>query len=138
MTPTLRPRAEALAPRAVVGEGPVARALASRLLRSSAEALRQLRVIVTRELLVAVGPEEALPWVDGVLYLGCEAGAPGLLVPTTREASVAAVLLERALRRHHSLPEGPVALLSMELLIPLGRAVVPARGVLAPLLEPMP
>ena len=41
------------------------------------------------------------------------------------------------LRAHH-LPEGPFALLSMELLVPLGRAVLPGRSVLAPLLEPTP
>jgi len=122
----------------VVGEGAVARALANRLLRYPAEALRQLRVVVTPELLVAVGPEASLPWVDGVRYLGCEPGAPGLLLPTTREATVAAVLLERALRRAHHLAEGPVAVLSMELLVPLGRAVIPARGVLRVLLEPTP
>lgn len=138
MTPTLRPRDEALSPRAVVGEGPVARALANRLLRCPTDMLRQLRVVVTPELLVAVGPEESLPWIDGVRYLGCEAGAPGLLLPTTREATVSAVLLERALRRVHHLPDGPVALLSMELLVPLGRAAPPARGVLSPLLEPTP
>lgn len=135
MTPTLRPRTEALAPRAVVGEGVVARALANRLLQCPAEHLRQLRVVVTPELLVALGPEDALPWVDGVRYLGCEAGTPGLLLPTTREATVAAMLLERALRRAHHLPDGPFALLSMELLVPLGRAVIPGRSVLAPLLE---
>ncbi len=138
MTPTLRPRAEALSPRAVVGEGPVARALASRLLESSEETLRQLRVVVTPALLVALGPEEALPWVDGVRYLGCEPGTPGLLFPTTREATVAATLLERALRRRHHLPEGPVALLSLEHLVPLGRAVLPGRSVFAVLLEPTP
>lgn len=135
MTPTLRPRTEALAPRAVVAEGVVARALANRLLQCSSETLRQLRVVVTPDLLVALGPEDVLPWVDGVRYLGCEAATPGLLLPTTREATAAAMLLERALRRAHHLPDGPFALLSMERLVPLGRAVIPGRSVLAPLLE---
>jgi hypothetical protein len=105
----LRPRPQSLAPCAVVGEGPVALRLAVRL-ADSAE-LHLLRVVVGEALLVCVGAETSLPWCDGVTYLGSEPGAPGLLLPTTMQTTVAVQLVERALRSAHHVSAGPIALL---------------------------
>ena len=90
-------RENALAPAAVVAEGAVAHALASRLLAMREEARAQLRGVSTPDMLVVLGASGALPWVDGVVYLGREEHAPRVLVPTTQRAIVAAELVQRAL-----------------------------------------
>lgn len=135
MTPALRTRPEPLPPRAVVGEGEVARRLAARLLALPEASRSQLRVIAVRGLVLAVGPEDALPWVDGVRYLGADASAPAMLLPTTLETTPSAVLVERALRRAHPTLSGPFALLSLGTLVPLARAAPVSRAGLAPVLE---
>jgi hypothetical protein len=56
---------------------------------------------------VVLGPESELPWVDGVVYLGREAAAPGLLVPTHLSPDVPIALLEAAVLR--SVQGSPVA-----------------------------
>lgn len=138
MTPSLRARAEPLPARAVVAEHEVARRLASRLLALDEGTRRQLRLVVTSELLVALGPTEALPWVDGVRYFGAEPESLAMLVPTTRETAPSSVLVERALRRAHQLPAGPFVLLSLERIVPLGRSVPVSAQALAALMEPAP
>jgi hypothetical protein len=62
------------------------------------------------DLLLLVGPGEALPWADGALYLGRDPAAPALLLPTMLAPSVPLELLERALRRRLA-ASGPLALL---------------------------
>lgn len=135
MTPALRARAEPLPARAVVAEHDVARRLASRLLTLDENTRRQLRLVVTHDLLVALGPADVLPWVDGVRYFGAEPESLAMLVPTTRETTPSSVLVERALRRTHQLPIGPFALLSFERIVPLGRSVRVSTHALAVLLE---
>ncbi|MER2562534.1 MAG: hypothetical protein ABTQ32_17550 [Myxococcaceae bacterium] len=138
MTPLLRARAEPLPARAVVAEHDVARRLATRLLALDEATRRQLRLVVTNEVVVALGPAEALPWVDGVRYFGAEPESLAMLVPTTRETTPSSVLVERALRRAHQLPAGPFALLSLERILPLGRSTPVSAHALAALLEPAP
>ena len=135
MTPALRARAEPLPARAVVAEHDVARRLASRLLTLDESTRRQLRLVVTQDLLVALGPADVLPWVDGVRYFGAEPESLAMLVPTTRETTPSSVLVERAMRRTHQLPIGPFALLSLERIVPLGRSVPVSAHALAVLLE---
>ncbi|MBL8941195.1 MAG: hypothetical protein JNM69_42010 [Archangium sp.] len=138
MTPSLRARAEPLPARAVVAERDVARRLATRLLALDEATRRQLQLVVAADLLVALGPADMLPWVDGVRYLGAEPESFAMLMPTTRETTPSSVLVERALRRAHHLPDGPFALLSLERIVPLGRAVPVSPHALAPLLEQLP
>ncbi len=135
MTPSLRARTEPLPARAVVAEHDVARRLASRLLTLDEATRRRLQLVVTKDLLVALGPADALPWVDGVRYFGAEPESLAMLVPTTRETTPSSVLVERALRRVHQLPTGPFALLSFERIVPLGRSVPVSERALAVLLE---
>jgi hypothetical protein len=47
--------------------------------------------------LLIFGEADALPWVDGAVYLGRHAQAPRLLVPTALVPDVPYRLLERAL-----------------------------------------
>ncbi len=96
------PRAAPLAPRAAVARGEPARALAGRLLALADDELAALTAVVGEAagapVCVVLGPADALPWVDGVGYLGRDDAAPGLLVPTAVAPDVAPALLERAVR----------------------------------------
>src|SRR5580658_513361 len=75
-------RAKILDPVAVAGVGRPARALANRLLHLTDAQLRELRGAAGEDLLVVLGETSALPWADGVAYLGRDPDAPRLLVPT--------------------------------------------------------
>jgi hypothetical protein len=105
------PRPDVLDPVAVVGLGPVARALARRLLRRGEEGLGALRGAAGDDVLVVLGAAEALPWVDGVNYLGRDPGAPRLLLPTMVRPAVAADAFERAIARHAAVLPSPWAVL---------------------------
>jgi hypothetical protein len=108
---TWQPRSIPLTPAAVGAEGDVARLLARRLLIRDDEALAQLSGVAGPELILLLGPEVILPWVDGAFYLGRDVGAPTLLLPTTLEPSVPLLLLERALRRQTPELSPPLAVL---------------------------
>lgn len=115
------PRAETLAPVAVIGLGAAAVALARRALDRSNERLAKLAGCAAPGLLVLSGPKEELPWADGVVYLGREAGSSGVLMPTLLAPSVPVPLLERALQRRFPLAAPPFVLLpERHLLIPMG------------------
>jgi len=106
-----RPRAVPLEPRAVAAHGPVAAALADRLLAMDDEALAKLSGVAGRALLIVLGEPVALPWVDGVLYLGRDLLAPSLLVPTALEPTVPLPLLERAILARAPSAAVPIAML---------------------------
>ncbi len=94
-----QPRTAPLDPVAVAARGRAARALARRLLLCDDDALARLHGTAAPDLLVVLGDAADLPWVDGAVYLGKDAAAPALLLPTTREPSVPLPLLERAFAR---------------------------------------
>ncbi|QQR44166.1 hypothetical protein JKA73_35155 [Myxococcus xanthus] len=95
-----RSRAEPLEPLAVAGEGPVAVALARRVLAEDDARLANWEGVAGRGLLVLLGASALLPWVDGAVYLGRDAAAPSLLLPCALAPDVAASLLERAFVVH--------------------------------------
>jgi hypothetical protein len=101
-----RARATALAPLAVAACGDVASAFAHRLLALDDESLAKLKGVAGPQLLIVLGDEELLVWVDGVTYLGRDEAAPSLLLPTTLEPDVPPALFERALlkRLNHAAP----------------------------------
>jgi hypothetical protein len=108
---TFVPRADSLDPVSVVAMGPVARVLARRLLRLSDAGLAALRGVAGDGLIALIGDPAALPWADGVVYLGRDAGAPRLLMPTTLRPTVAPDVFERAIARHTGTQAGPWAVL---------------------------
>jgi hypothetical protein len=105
------PRADILDPIAVVALGRVAGALARRLLRLGDEPLHGLRGAAGDDVLLVLGATEALPWVDGVNYLGRDPAAPRLLLPTMLRPAIAADVFERAIERHVGRLPSPWALL---------------------------
>ena len=65
---------------------------------------------------------EDLPWADGVVYLGPDPHAPGVLFPTTRAPSEHPALVARALVARFGGP-GPLAVVpSQRLVFPVGGA----------------
>jgi hypothetical protein len=104
-------RRDVLDPIAVVGLGRVAGALARRLMQLDDEPLHALRSAAGDDVLVVLGATEALPWVDGVHYLGRDPDAPRLLLPTMVRPAVAADAFERAIARHAAALPSPWAVL---------------------------
>jgi hypothetical protein len=117
-----RPRRRPLDPAGVAARGEAARALARRLLAREDEALARLSGAASPELLVVLGDSADLPWVDGAVYLGKDAAAPSLLLPTTREPSVPLPLVERAFARAAEAPPPFAVLLDPPLLTSLQAA----------------
>ncbi len=118
-----------LSPVGLAAPGEAARALLGRLRRSSPEELAGLEGAGARGLLVLLG-KTSLPWVRGAVYLGVDAGARTLLLPTTLEPGVPVGLLEQAVAarakgRVALLPEPPM-LVQLESPSPLDPAALDA------------
>ena len=124
------PRATPLSALAVAAVGPVALALARRVLSAGDAELARWRGVAGSGVLVLLGDSEALPWVEGVVYLGRDPSAPALLLPCTLAPDVAPALLERALvaRAHGATP---LAVLPRSAhLVPVGAARPVSRDTL--------
>ena len=106
-----QPRRYPLTPTAVAAQGEAAQKLTERLLACDKETLSRLKGVAGPEWIVVLGEESLLPWVDGAIYLGRDALAPALLLPTTLEPSVPLPLLEKALRRQAPTLAAPIAVL---------------------------
>lgn len=132
------PRDAPLVARAVAAVGAPARALADRLAALDDAALGALDAVAggaardaAGDVLVVLGAAAALPWVDGVVYLGRDDAAPELLLPTALAPSVPPGALALAIRGVVSVP-GPIAVLAAPpRLVPCGVARAIDRGRLA-------
>lgn len=105
------PRPDPLVPAAAAACGKVALALAKRLSQFGDDELASLRGAASRDVLIVTGDAEALPWVDGTVYLGRDPLAPRLLLPTTMQPDIAPDLFERAIARHAAALPPPWAVL---------------------------
>jgi hypothetical protein len=129
-----RSRDEPLAVVGAAAAGDAARALATRVLARTDEALAKLRGVASARssdtvAIVVLGDAADLPWLDGIVYLGRDPRAPSLLVPTFLEPDVPIELVERALlRRAHP---GPLAVVPLAPLAPSPSLVVPCGAALA-------
>lgn len=116
-----------LDPSAALGLGPVAARLAARLLRGASG----LDAVLGEGLLLVLGPSDRLPWVDGVIYLGADADAPLLLMPTTARPEVHVALVDEAVRARTGRRGQRVAIVPAERqIIVLDGARPPARSAL--------
>jgi hypothetical protein len=115
---------------AVVGIGGAGRALAHAALRRDDAALGELAGVHGESLVAFVGAAEALPWADGVVYLGRDPAAPALRLPTTRLPSVPLALFERAVVERVR-AGAPVAVLPDGVLVSLAAARTVSRPLLA-------
>ncbi|MCY1046652.1 hypothetical protein OV208_35440 [Corallococcus sp. bb12-1] len=130
-----RPRALPLEPVAVAGLGAVARALGARAVRADDATLGTWSGVAGPDVLVLLGVAASLPWVEGVVYLGRDPLAPGLLLPCALEPEVAVSLLERALLAGQG--DSPLAVLPASgQLVPVGAAQRVVRASLLAWLAP--
>ena len=129
------PRHHPLPVRAVVACGAAARALGRRIAELDDDAMRSLTAVAGDEVFVVLGDAPALPWIDGVTYLGRDETAPDLLLPTAVAPTIPAALLEAAVRKRVRWL-GPVAVLPAPArLIPCGAARAIDRSRLSAWLE---
>jgi hypothetical protein len=132
---TWTPRDAPLVARAVAAVGAPARALAERLAAFDDAALGALAAVAGEaagdDLLVVLGEAAALPWVDGVVYLGRDDAAPELLLPTALAPSVPPGVLAVAIRAALSVPGLIAVLAAPPRLVPCGVARAIDRGRLA-------
>lgn len=115
-----------LPPCAVAAMDLPAKRLARRMLQLDQATLGRLLGVAGKNTLVVLGVESDLPWVDGVVYLGRDSSAPGLLLPTLFTPTVPGPqLLERALRKRFSGAAVPLAILPQKQtkVIPCGQAL---------------
>jgi hypothetical protein len=94
-----KPRDTPLPVRAVVASGFEAKVLGRKLATLDDDVLRGLAAVAGDDVLVVLGDETALPWIDGVLYLGRDESAPNLLLPTALAPTLPPALLEAAIRK---------------------------------------
>jgi len=125
-----RDREPPLVPAAVAASGRAAVRLGSRLLARAGKE-PGLSAVAGARLLVVLGPTSELPWSEGAQYLGRDAEAPHLLLPTALEPDVPVDVLEQALRARALAAIGPLAILpsaERTWVVPVGsaRAVDPA------------
>lgn len=118
----------------MAARGSAATSLAHRLLRDP-DSLSHYKAVGAPGLLVILGEEQRLPWVDGVVYLGHDAQLPSLLFPTNLEPSVPAALLERSLAGVHNVCGPCAVLLDPPAIVPLSEARTIARASLVKWLE---
>jgi hypothetical protein len=96
--------------------------LGQRLLARDDESLARLSGVHGNGLLLLIGEEQDLPWVDGASYLGKDPTAPGVFVPTAEEPSVPLPLLLRAVQASFPTVVPPFVILRDEpgpILVPL-------------------
>jgi hypothetical protein len=100
------------------------------LLTREGGSLARLSGAAARSLLVVTGPEDDLPWADGVVYLGRDPAAPSLLLPTRALPNVPLALFERAMLRAHPTLGAPIVVAevpSVVLSVSAARALTRAR-----------
>ena len=105
------PREVPLPPRAATATGAALGRLVERLRLLPEDRLARLEAVAGDDLLVVLGAEADLPWVDGLVYLGRSDQAPSLLLPTAVEPSIPEPVFERALRRRAGAAAPPLAVL---------------------------
>lgn len=106
-----------LAIEGAIATGDAAARFATRLLALDDDGLARLRGVASSDLIAILGAPDDLPWIDGIVYLGRDEGAPQLYLPTTRATTLPPALVARAIaRRDPNLPP-PFALLDAPRLI---------------------
>jgi hypothetical protein len=123
------PVADPLPIHGVAAHAHVRDALLRRILDAEDDVLTQLRGVASSSIAVLVGPTEALPWVDGALWLRRQPGEPRVLMPTRARCSVpATTLLAALLRRVGELRPPLVVLPDTREVVSLADALAPDRG----------
>lgn len=92
-----QPRAEPVVARAAVAWGNVARRLHARLQQLPAPQAARLQATANAQVLLVLGEEADLPWIEGLQYAAPDPEAPQLWLPTHYQPDVSPALLAQAL-----------------------------------------
>lgn len=84
-------------PAGLVVAGPLMAVALSQLRQRGADQLRQLSAVATRDLLVLIGADTALPWLDGARYCAPSPHARNLWIPTHLTPQLPTDLIESSL-----------------------------------------
>ncbi len=114
-------------PAGLVACGPVAARVLAALRERSVAQLQGLSVVATRDMLVVLGSDAALPWVDGVRYCAPDAAQRMLWLPTDNTPGlpldlVLSNLITRGARVPFLLWDAPEQLLPLDQSTPLNHA----------------
>ncbi len=125
------PRETPLLPIAAAARGPAATRLVRRLLMRDDKSLAELSGVAAVDLVLVLGPQAALPWTDGIMYLGRDPEAADLLLPTAERPNLPVPLLSKALlSREGASPLAvlvePAALVCVAQALPLSRRALEA------------
>jgi hypothetical protein len=130
LTWTVRP--EPLRPTAVLGRGSVATAL-SEALAGRLESGIDLEIHAAQGVVLAIGQEGDLPWVDGATWLGRDGP---LLMPTTLRPALDTGLVARAIQRRVGPDAGWIVVTPDELLTGRHATGAPDAATLKRLIAP--
>jgi hypothetical protein len=89
-------RPEALAAAGMVTTGAATQRLLALLKLAGEDALTRLSIVATRDLLVLLGANDDLPWVDGARYCAPDPLVQALWLPTTMKPALPVDLLRRS------------------------------------------
>jgi hypothetical protein len=127
-------RAAALEPAGAVACGRSAGALLARLATFDETRLHRLSVVAARELVVVIGPGDAIPWVDGIRYCAPDPSVRDLWLPTHMLPRLSPDLVHAALAAR--LQRTPLLLWNEpEQIVPLDRPASMSAALLADLVR---
>lgn len=69
--------------------------LGRRLLAYENNRLEQFKAVASHNLLIIASENSQLPWVDAIIYLGCDPAATQLYMPTLLKPNLAVALLQK-------------------------------------------
>ena len=122
-----KPRPFPLTPCGAVALEAAATRLAQYLLACPQARLDKLRGVAGTALITILGDTADLPWVEGIRYLGQDAQAPGLLLPSNRKPVLPIELLTAAIGRQTTpltLLDKPPRLIPLDQARPVERTIV--------------
>lgn len=125
-------RFDSLEPLALIAFDDSAIRLKKRLLSFDDETLSLLQGVFAENLLFITGKTESLPWIDGGIYLGKDARAASIFVPTNLSPNIPFDLFEKSLLRSFS-AQIPFAVVENRI-VPVGKMRPISRNILSEIL----
>ncbi len=125
-------RFDALEPLALIAFDDAAVRLKKKLLSLDDEKLSLMQGVFGENLLFISGKTENLPWIDGGIYLGKDARATSIFLPTNSRPNIPIDLFEKSLLRRFA-AQMPFAVVENRI-IPVGKMRPISRKILSEIL----
>ncbi len=125
-------RFDSLQPSALIAFGDSAIRLRKKLLSFDDEKLSNLQGVFADNLLFVAGETDNLPWIDGGIYLGKDANAPSIFLPTNLRPDIPIDLFEKVLLGKFA-EQKPFVVVGNNI-IPIGKMLPVSRQLLSEVL----